>query len=361
MRNLLPDKHSFQKISTHIRLYIISLLLGSALSFSPSSIAGCNNTSWMGSNITLPFPASISVSSAQNSPINTPLSSWYSTTSSSIVYCRDGGNIVYIWTTLQQSPASTSTGSSYTEAGTSYTIFPTKIPGIGYVLSSSATSNGKYFPTYPLSSITQEIASGNIGIDTTINITVRARLIKTGTLTAANYQLSNQPLAYYAVSTNWASGQGSVYINGTTLSMQNTTCSVNTNNINVTLPPITPAQLPSISSTSGSTPFTINLNCPSNMNVYMTLTDNSNPAQTSKIISAASGSTAQGVGVQVMRNGSALALGPDSSNAGTTNQFQIGTGLSGMVSIPLSASYIRTGTVTGGTLQAKATFTMSYQ
>jgi type 1 fimbria pilin len=93
----------------------------------------------------------------------------------------------------------------------------------------------------------------------------------------------------------------------------------------------------------------------------MTLTDASKPTQASNIITAASGSSAKGLGVQIARNGTVLALGPDSNLPGNTNQIQIGSGLSGIVSIPLSANYIRTGTATGGTLLANATFTMSYQ
>jgi type 1 fimbria pilin len=79
----------------------------------------------------------------------------------------------------------------------------------------------------------------------------------------------------------------------------------------------------------------------------MTLTDASKPTQASNIITAASGSSAKGLGVQIARNGTVLALGPDSNLPGNTNQIQIGSGLSGIVSIPLSANYIRTGTATG--------------
>ncbi|NWK76800.1 fimbrial protein [Aquitalea sp. LB_tupeE] len=327
-----------------------------------STLAGCRGGSWTGSAVAISLPGSITVNNPQNGPLNTPLSDWYVLSSNSIVYCPQGGNIALIPTALQQMSVTSSTDISYSEAGLTYTVFPTNTPGIGYILSSTVLAGGIAYSTYPLtSSSAQTIAQGNVFTDVSVNITVKVRLIKTGILLSNTYQLAQQTLASYAVSTNWAGGSGSVYITGTSLSMQNATCSTSTSDIPVSLPTVTPTQFPTLSSTAGSTPFSIVLNCPSRMNVYMTLTDNSNPAQTSRVICAASGSTAQGLGIQVTRNGTAIALGPDSSLSGNTNQFQVGSRLSGIVSIPLNASYIRTGTVTAGTLQAKATFTMSYQ
>ena len=77
-------------------------------------------------------------------------------------------------------------------------------------------------------------------------------------------------------------------------------CSVNTQNLQVNLPAIEAKQLSSVGATTGNTSFSLWVNCPSTtpVNVYMTLTDNNNRGQTnSTVISAASGSSASGVGV----------------------------------------------------------------
>lgn len=354
--------HHFMK---YIRQCLARLCLPAALLMltSFSALAGCNGMSWAGSAVPIAVPSSIQVSNPQNGPLNTPLSDWFYVTSNSIVYCPQGGNGFLISTTLQQSPGSSATSVTYSESGTSYTVYNTSVPGIGFVLRSTVVAGGQGFGSTAMTGTTaQTIASGNVYTDTTITITPWVRLIKTAPLTAVSYILSKTTFAYYAISTNWANGVGSVYMNGSTLSMQNTSCTVNTQNISVSLPAINTAQLPALSSTTGSTPFSIVLNCPSSQNIYMTLTDNSNPLRTSSIIGLEpSNSTASGIGIQILRNGSPVLLGPDSSNAGNTNQFLIGLNQLGSITIPLSAQYIRTGTVQSGKVKAVATFTMSYQ
>ena len=343
-----------------VRCYLLATLLMLASFWAQ---AGCNSTSWAGSAVAIAVPGSIQGRSPQDGPLNTPLSGWFSVSSNSIVYCAQGGNLIGVFTTLQQSPGSTSTAGTYNENGRSYTIYNTSIPGIGFVVLSSVVAGGTGFGgTAMTGTSAQPIASGTVFLNTTITITTQVRLIKTARLTATSYTLGKTTFANYAVSTNWASGGGSVYMNGSTLSLQNTSCTVNTQSISVSLPTINTAQLPALSSTTGSTPFSIVLNCPSSQNIYMTLTDNSNPLRTSSIIGLEpSNSTASGIGIQILRNGSPVLLGPDSSNAGNTNQFLIGLNQLGSITIPLSAQYIRTGTVQSGKVKAVATFTMSYQ
>lgn len=354
--------HHFMR---YIRPYLVRLCLPAILLIlvSFSAQAGCNNTSWTGSAVPIAVPSSIQVSNPQDGPLNTPLSSWFSVTSSTVVYCPQGGNLIGIFTTLQRSPGTSSTAGSYSENGNSYTIYNTSIPGIGFVVLSGVVAGGTSFGSTAMTGTSaQTIASGTVYLDTTITITTQVRLIKTARLTATSYTLGKTTFANYAVSTNWATGGGSVYMNGSTLSLQNTTCTVNTQNISVSLPAINMDQLPALSSTTGSTPFSITLNCPSSKNIYMTLTDNSNPLRTTSIIGLdPTGSTASGIGIQLVRNGSPVLLGPDASTAGTTNQFLIGLNQLGTITIPLSARYIRTGTVQSGKVKAVATFTTSYQ
>lgn len=360
-------RHYFMR---YIRQSLARLCLPAALLIltSFSAQAGCNNAAWTGSAVPIAVPGSIQVSNPQDGQLNTPLSAWFSVTSSNIVYCpskngENPGNLIPVFTKLEQSPSTFSTAGYYSEGGRTYTVYNTSIPGIGFVVQSRKDAPGKVSAIVSLTGTgKQEVDSGWITANVNVIITTWVRLIKTARLTAASYTLGSTTFVNYAVSTNWANGSGSVYMNGSTLSLQNTSCTVNTQNISVSLPAINTAQLPALSSTTGSTPFSILLNCPSTQNVYMTLTDNSNPLRTSSIIGLEpSGSTASGIGIQVLRNGSPVLLGPDSSTAGNTNQFVIGRNQLGTVTIPLSAQYIRTGTVQGGKVKAVATFTMSYQ
>ncbi|WP_249022285.1 fimbrial protein, partial [Kluyvera ascorbata] len=72
---------------------------------------------------------------------------------------------------------------------------------------------------------------------------------------------------------------------------------------------------------------------------------------------------ASGVGVQFFYNGNGpLMMGPDSSAAGTTNQFFIQTTSAAQtLSLPFQAQYIRTGDLTPGSANALASITFSYQ
>ena len=292
---------------------------------------------------------------ARNAPLITPISPWSSTIFTAFSGC----------TLNQQTNISIIGGASivgyYTDPtdGVTYPVIsrPGISPsGVGFILGVGPDSShitALSYPVAPVISITPSINS--------IPAYVKVRLMRYATINTSKVTINTGVWAYLITTyqTTARIQTGTPFF--TFPSMIAASCSVNTSNIAVNLPSIIATQLSTVGATAASVPFNISLNCPNPVDVYMTMTDNSNPTQTSTIISAASGSTTQGVGVQIKRNGSALALGPDSSNAGTSNQFQIGSGLSGMVSIPLSANYIRTGTITGGSLQAKATFTMSYQ
>jgi type 1 fimbria pilin len=99
-------------------------------------------------------------------------------------------------------------------------------------------------------------------------------------------------------------------------------------------------------------------------NYYITFTDNNNPTNHSNALSLASGSSASGVGIQIVQNGSPVSLGPDSSVAGNLNQMFVGSsaGSGSVVRVPFGGRYVKTSnTMTAGSANGVATFTMSYQ
>ncbi|RQO66993.1 hypothetical protein DBR44_16975 [Aquitalea sp. FJL05] len=129
----------------------------------------------------------------------------------------------------------------------------------------------------------------------------------------------------------------------------------------VTLPDIgTQSSLPTINSVYGSTPFNISVNCSTPTQLYITFTDKSDIGQTGRILFPDANSSAQGLGVELRYNGDVVGFGPDTPTPGNINQIYLDN-VSGLQSIPFSASYIRIGTITPGVFSAAATFTLSYQ
>lgn len=150
------------------------------------------------------------------------------------------------------------------------------------------------------------------------------------------------------------------------------TCSVETKQIDVKMNPtgndFTPKDFGGVGRTTPERDFSIQLNCAggdpgTSTNAYVTLTDNSNSGNRSNLLSLTPDSGASGVAVQILKDGTPLGFGPDSSAASTPNQWRAGNipEGQGVFTIPLTARYIQTGPLKGGKANAVATFTMSYQ
>jgi type 1 fimbria pilin len=140
------------------------------------------------------------------------------------------------------------------------------------------------------------------------------------------------------------------------------TCTVTTPSINVEMPRTHVDNFPTVNSTYGDTTFNMGLSCNPGIKVAVTITDVTDPSNTSTTLSLGHGSTASGIGYQIVNNGVPIAFGPDSAAVNTQNQFVIvPMSVSGSYTIPLSGRFIRTGTIVPGSANAYATFTMSYQ
>lgn len=140
------------------------------------------------------------------------------------------------------------------------------------------------------------------------------------------------------------------------------TCSVLTSSIDVPLPKAFANSLSTTGSTAGASPLTIGLDCSKGVKVNLTISDASDLSNRTTTLGLAQGSSASGVGVQLVNGSAPVAFGPDSAAAGTANQWFAGTATGGQMQIPLIARYVRTtGPLVPGTVKAIATFTMSYQ
>lgn len=349
---------------------ILTVLLYTTIS---TNMAHADTSAWpncdrsAASNIYFNLPASINIATIPaNAPTITPLTNWFTQSTLSFTGCRTtpSTNIYYQF----YSHNSTSPPQPYTEDGLTYFIYPLG-NGIGIVTSvqnletgtgpTSLQSYGEYITTtlnkLPI------IQSGNFSTLFRYRLVRYSNSTNSGTFSIPQKLFIRQSDWQYVQSQGWAYHTQDVTLSAMTINIQTKSCSVNTSNISVQLPAILPTSLPSVGSTTGTTPFNIAINCPSPVNVYMTITDNSAPNSTSNTLSATSNSSTQGIGIQIRKNGTPIFLGPDNSMAGTTNQFLVGNNTSGNLIIPFTANYIRTSAINVGKINAVATFTFSYQ
>ncbi len=255
---------------------------------------------------------------------------------------------------------------NYNESGVNYPVYPSSVPGIGFIIKHSIVNP----------------ASATVPGGTTISFTptssqmsfnsyIAGKLIKIGNISNVNVSAITLPVTYTLTYTGRSVGDNATATSSFAgiaignYTVQNVSCTVNTNSLQVALPDVAPIDLPSLNSTAKPTPFNLRLTCPStSVSIYMTMTDNSDPGNTGNQLSLSPGSSARGVKLQILRNSGTPALvnfGPDSSAAGNLNQLQMATNATGSQSFPFLVRYIRTGTLSGGTVNGLATFTMSYQ
>jgi len=205
----------------------------------------------------------------------------------------------------------------------------------------------------------------DVAASTTGTFTLTFQLIKGGsTLTAGPFTIPGKisfwsqkraaPVVESPHTAAFASTSGNIGI---------PTCS--TSSVTVTLPTVSPADLTPVGTVFGATPFSINLVCPSGnpVRLFMTLTDSTDPTNRTKNLTLTPTSTATGVKIRVSRGTTDISYGADSPARAGVNQFQVGTmtAAGGPFSAAFTAAYVSTATVTGGTVNAIATYTMSYQ
>jgi type 1 fimbria pilin len=138
------------------------------------------------------------------------------------------------------------------------------------------------------------------------------------------------------------------------------TCNVSVSSATVTMPLTAPGDFGATGSTTGNQPFEINLTSCENMNnVYMSLSDASEPGNTTDQLSLAPGSSAAGVKLRILKPDGVT---PIRFDPGRLNLWQVDSGVGTSLTIPLTAQYISTSpTVTPGSITAGAIFTLSYQ
>ncbi|CAI1072360.1 fimbrial protein [Serratia quinivorans] len=134
-------------------------------------------------------------------------------------------------------------------------------------------------------------------------------------------------------------------------------CSVNNPSIQVPMGNILKSRFSGAGSSVGDTRFAIDLDCDAGTKVTLTLDGSAVSSSANRVLAltnATAADTAAGVGIQMLYNDAPVTLG---------SALSIGTPTTaGTYSIPLTARYYQTGsTVTAGTANGTATFTLTYQ
>lgn len=215
--------------------------------------------------------------------------------------------------------------------------------------------------------------------------TVTMELVKTGTIPAGSYGLANGGQA--VISLHLVAGSVIPPIASARIVMGNTTsvpvivvkdkptCSVSASSTSLDVPlgNVPRSTFTGLGSVSKEKSFNLVLECTGgdageSRGINITLTDPaSSGGNSSTTLPLTPGSTASGVGIQVLRdNGTLVSYGADSAVVGNPNQWKAGT-VTGAINgtqiftIPLKARYVQTAPdVTSGVADGLATFTMSY-
>lgn len=233
-------------------------------------------------------------------------------------------------------------------------VYDIGVPGYGLRMSAQNSSGGIYWTIPSTETYTISLSVNWIGtVYFTGEIIKTSAVASSGSITPGQYgTLAGDGNTVFA---SWSIPAGS--------NISTTACSVTNPVINVTMPAVRRNALGGINGTSAIQPFSINLDCSAGATVYLTLTDATTPGNTGSTLSLAGGSTATGVGLQVLSGGNTVvSFGPDSPVAGNMHQWKASTSVGGTMSIPLGVRYIQTGSSMGvGQVVGAATFTMSYQ
>ncbi|WP_232470848.1 fimbrial protein [Caballeronia hypogeia] len=245
-------------------------------------------------------------------------------------------------------------------------VYPTGVPGLGVRYSFNSAYCGA-----------RNVVLANGGMTLTCSftgpidayspdLTVTASFVVTGQIAAGAATLTSAPrvnINYRHSDSGGSWAKSPLYTGSANGVLTQATCSVNQTSVSVIMPTAdTRAFSSGLGAVAAPQPFTLSLTCQTGAKVLITLTDAVNPANRGTSLQLTADSSAAGIGIQILNTaGSPVVFGADSATPGNANQWPIGDSPNGMLQIPLTARYVRTGAVTAGTVKGLATFTMSYQ
>jgi type 1 fimbria pilin len=249
-------------------------------------------------------------------------------------------------------------------------VYKTSIDGLGvrFIFNSPACNASNLSLSNSLLRIPCALAGPLGGPNIATNLTVTTVFVAYGAVKGGASTLSSIPMLSEAYETSdnpgriWPQVNAPIYTGSATGTLNVATCSVQTQDLAVNLPtPAVRAFAAGVGAVAGRQAFHLDFNCAAGAQVSIVITDAVSPSNRSNVLTPSSESTAKGIGVQVLKgDGTPVLFGPDQVGASVANQWLIGSSPTGVLVLPLSAQYIRTGAITPGSIKALETFTMSY-
>lgn len=259
-------------------------------------------------------------------------------------------------------------GITYTDGTSSYEVYDTGVAGIGYAVGVKDPNAFDYIPmnspttqTFPAAGAPSPSGGQRLGF------TTKVVFVATGHLPSGSFTIPAQTIATLsATQSDGQTNQAPLTISGVTINVTSTGCNVtSSNNATINLGDILPSAFTGVGSLAGSGSTTLSLQYDTGVQLWASMADSSNPANTTQTLSLTPDSVAQGVGIQFFANGSPtpVTFGPDSSSKGLPYSFFIdnSTGNGSIIEFPVVAKYIQTGRLAPGSANGIATVTFSYQ
>lgn len=249
-------------------------------------------------------------------------------------------------------------------------VFETGIPGIGFSLEIISAAGGVMDEALPLESGETSMKLNSV-LDKN-NFYVKLTFVTAGALVTGSHRSTTQPFFNLRLKYKGSyvtESVGTIYLAPVSIAVTARACKVTSGAQNtVALPTLVAKSLNAVGDVAParSAPFSIGLKCDANLSVYATLTDATTPTNTTDALTLGASSTAKGVGIQILKKGTAdpLKFGPDSSGKGNTNQWLVGksNAANSTISVPFEARYVKTAPeIHPGTVSALSTITFSYQ
>jgi len=343
-----------RRFSARSGLGMVFMLVGLALLLLSSGARALTTCTGAAQTVTLTMPTAVTV--PREAQIGTLLTAWASTpatpnwwTCSATVQEQIGAGIWPLVTELS--------GTTIVDGGATYPVFKTNLPGVGIAMGSKLYANGCGWES-AWSPVAGGRSYGCNSPDLRPNGgQLRAVLVKIGAITSG--QVSAGPIA-----------QGKLYANAAwdtkwpitiaTTVTQVTVLSCATPDVLVNLGPHKSSEFKGPGTFTSTTGFNVALkSCPAGINRVNYQIDAATPVvnAANSVVALDSGSTATGVGVQLLDgSGNVFPLATPKNLGG------YGTSAGGDYAIPFNARYYQTGpTVGAGSANTAMTFTMSYE
>lgn len=254
----------------------------------------------------------------------------------------------------------------YNDGSTDYDIYATGSTSIGYAIAVRDSHSTQYKSMSPPSVQTYP-AEGTPAPSDEVGFAIKAVFATHGYVPPGSYTIPAHKIGQLsATQEDGQTNQADVYIGSVVINVTSTGCNVtSSNNATINLGDIMPSSFTGVGSLAGSGSTTLSLQCDAGIQLWASMADSSNPANTTDTLSLTPDSVAQGVGIQFFANNltTPVKFGPDSSSKGLPNAFFIdnSTGDGSVIEFPIVAKYIQTGRLAPGSAKGIATVTFSYQ